>query len=163
MGASDDADQTRAIHVASLGDSTAVCSPQHARLGAMQNLASRASARCSPVQGPQSKRIKSDRTFPVAATAEARFFDTPALMHSYSPQEALKGFHEDHDPIRADDPLDPVVKGNDFHSDLAFQPLPLQQSLEGHSMLTNSSGKLCISNSAPEPMLASIEGDAQAR
>ena len=159
VGVGDGAVQVCATPSTSIGDSTAVPLPQHLGLGLLQGLASRASPRCDLVQGPQPKRMKSDPRFPVAATAEVY---QPALMNSYSPRETLEGVQEGQGPVRADGPLGPVVKSIGAHSDFAFQPLPLQLSLEAHAPLAKSSGKLCISDSAPEPMLAFTQGNAHA-
>ena len=152
VGVGDGAVQVCATPSTSIGDSTAVPLLQHSGLVLLQGLASRASPRCDLVQDPQSKRMKSDPRFPVAATAEVY---QPALMNSYSPREALEA-------VRADGPLGPVVKSIGAHSDFAFQPLPLQLSPEAHAPLAKSSGKLCISDSAPEPMLAFTQGNAHA-
>lgn len=122
----------------------------------------KSTAMVRPAQGPQSKRMKGDSKFPVAATAGPTCFLTAGLMESYCTQDALEGFHEDKAPIRADDPVGPVVTSSGTHPGFALQQPPLHQSVEGQMALTKVPGELCIGNSAPEPMLAFTQGNVHA-
>lgn len=144
----DGADHEPTTGDGSVGGLAAVGLPQTACQGPRQGMTRMALATCSPAAGPQLKRIKSNTTFNAAATTQAGSFQTAAGT-SHSTQEALQvsSIQQDQAPVRADDPVDPVLKK------AANQPV------DGRLALKNSSGRLCISSASPQAMLEFTQGE----
>ena len=143
----DGVDNELETSVASLGRLAPVRLPQQAP---RQGMTRGPIASCSHAEGPRMKRIKSIPTFGAAATAEPGSLKTAARMSGHCTQEALEGTQQDHGHIKADDPVDSVLKGLGRNCGGANQPLPLLNSLDGGMALGKSSGRPCINSAAPE-------------